>query len=192
LLLCSNLRVYLRPQQDSNLRSRLRSPLLCTPLTCANIFQDGVTGHVSGTTRRHRVPRLRSAGADHRRRERRRAWEAPRWARPPAARRRAGPRPGRARGKAAISPSWASVFDFEVQDQDGRLVAGEPLAVGRRRDGEPAHVAGNRFHRVALLVDEDRDFAGAVFDMGDCKAAESSVQAKLSARASRGYRAVSR
>jgi hypothetical protein len=40
----------LRPQQDSNLRSRLRRGLLCTPLTSGNEFPKTMIGGLSGET----------------------------------------------------------------------------------------------------------------------------------------------
>ena len=38
-----------RPQQDSNLRTRLRRALLCRPLTWAYMPPHGLFGHLSGT-----------------------------------------------------------------------------------------------------------------------------------------------
>ncbi len=40
-----------RPQQDSNLRTRLRRPLPCSTLACANMAGRGICGHVSVTAR---------------------------------------------------------------------------------------------------------------------------------------------
>jgi hypothetical protein len=47
-------RIYasdLRPQQDANLRSRLRRPLACIALTSANMVADGPAGRVWGAAR---------------------------------------------------------------------------------------------------------------------------------------------
>jgi hypothetical protein len=56
---CQSVRIYsseLCPRQDSNLRSRLRRGLLCTPLTSGNELPHAMIGGVSGATAWSRLP----------------------------------------------------------------------------------------------------------------------------------------
>src|SRR5215471_11688993 len=58
---CQSVRIYaseLCPRQDSNLRSRLRSPFPCIAVACRNVLLNVLPGRISGTTRIVELPGL--------------------------------------------------------------------------------------------------------------------------------------
>jgi hypothetical protein len=66
---CQSVRIYASeqcPRQDSNLRSRLRRGLLCTPLTRRNEFPHTMIGGVSGAAYRTWLAGTPSTGSGHR------------------------------------------------------------------------------------------------------------------------------
>ena len=123
-----------RPQQDSNLRTRLRRLLLCRPLTWANVRGVRLSGHVSVTARPHTYRHVPDLGKQWRRRRRKDSNP-----------RHPGPQPGTAADKSPVQVGkrWSATFDQRERPRLTESDRGSPLPlcsrVGFREGGPDEH-----------------------------------------------------